>query len=371
MATVVIIGAGGAIGSHLVGHVARLPAVHRLLLVDWGTYEPSNLLGQDITLADLERPKVQVQARRARRIRPGLEVVPLFSDIAAVPRGLLRGEVICACLDSRWARQRVNEAAWRLGVPWVDAGIRADGLLARVDVFLPGETQPCLECGWDERDYAALEQAYPCSGQSAPEAPPTASPSSLAGLAAAIEAMRCRRLLERRMGPDRPGLQVVIAAEHHAAHLVQHRRNPHCRLSDHGVWDIRPLPIDPRRHTIGDLLDAARAQLGSGNGGAVGLRIEGKRFVRHRHCPTCGDVRNGLRLAPSLLGGGRRCARCRSELRPMGWTTVERLEESDLTRRDRARSLARMGIAGHEIVSVGTTERELHFELRSESEDHA
>ena len=70
---------------------------------------------------------------------------------------------ILAALDSRQARQVVNQAAWRLGVPWIDTGVNAaQGLLARVGVFVPGPDGPCLECGWSARTYDLIEQAHPC-----------------------------------------------------------------------------------------------------------------------------------------------------------------------------------------------------------------
>src|SRR5439155_23871873 len=130
-----------------------------------------------------------VQARRLRRINPALAVTEIFAAVENVALGLLRGAVLLACLDSRAARRSVNTAVWRLGMPWIDAGVLADGLLARVNVYLPGPDQPCLECAWEERDYEALEQEYPCAGQGV--APATNAPSALGALAASLQALEC------------------------------------------------------------------------------------------------------------------------------------------------------------------------------------
>ena len=111
----VVLGAGGNIGSHLVPLLARLPGVTRLTLVDCDRYEEKNLQSQAITPSDVGQPKARVQARRARRINPKLEVVPIVDRLENVPLGCLRGDVILACLDSKESRRCANEIAWRLG----------------------------------------------------------------------------------------------------------------------------------------------------------------------------------------------------------------------------------------------------------------
>ena len=161
-ATIVVVGAGGNIGSHLVAHLARTSGVARITLVDRDVYDETNLASQDITLGDVGKPKVAVQARRLRRIAPALTVCPVEDTLENVPLGLLRGDVILGCLDSRAARRALNLVAWRLHVPWIDAGVHGPDLLVRVNVHRPGPDQPCLECAWDARDYEIAQQDYPC-----------------------------------------------------------------------------------------------------------------------------------------------------------------------------------------------------------------
>jgi len=117
------IGAGGNIGSHLVPHLGRLPGIERVTLVDPDNYERRNLWSQDITPGAIGRSKARVQARRLQRINPQLRVEAIASAVEDVPLGRLRCDLILACLDSRRARQTVNEVAWRLGIPWIDAGV--------------------------------------------------------------------------------------------------------------------------------------------------------------------------------------------------------------------------------------------------------
>lgn len=121
-ARVTVVGAGGNIGSHLVTHLARMPAVSVVTLIDRDRYEPKNLASQDITIRDVGRPKARVQAERLMRIRPDLRVRAICDTVERVPIGLLRADVVLACLDSLVARQWVNQAAWRLGCCWIDAG---------------------------------------------------------------------------------------------------------------------------------------------------------------------------------------------------------------------------------------------------------
>src|SRR5712692_6109386 len=99
--SVVVVGAGGNIGSHLVSHVARMPSVVRITLIDKDTYEPANVRGQDITPHEIGKLKAVVQAKRLSRINSRLNVEAIADAVERVPLGKLRADVILACLDSR------------------------------------------------------------------------------------------------------------------------------------------------------------------------------------------------------------------------------------------------------------------------------
>ena len=69
-----VVGPGGTIGSHLVSHLARIPGVDRITLIDSGVYEAKDVWGQDITPRDVGKWKAVVQERRLRAINPNLQV---------------------------------------------------------------------------------------------------------------------------------------------------------------------------------------------------------------------------------------------------------------------------------------------------------
>jgi adenylyltransferase/sulfurtransferase len=335
---VVLIGAGN-IGSHLVEHLARMPAVRRITLVDPGTYEATNLQGQRIDRDGVGRAKVDVQAERIRRIDPDVEVVTLMERVQDVPLGRLRGDVIVTGLDGWRARQCVNEAARRLGVPWIDAAVQAEGMLARVNVYSAAEESACLECSWGPRDYDLVEQVRPCAPDE--EAPPTNAPSSLGALAAALEAIECEKLL-RGEETVLDGRQVMIDARHHGHFLSSFRRNASCRLGDHAPWRIESVEV-PDDATLGELIASLEP-------GASSLEVFGSRCVRAVVCRGCAQRVAALRF------GSRRawetpCPSCGGELVASGFDTLDTLDLASLSSSERARPVRDVGIrAGDAIV---------------------
>ena len=287
LVTVIVVGLGN-IGSHVVSHLARLVEVGRLVLIDPDTYGDSNRRSQSIGCDDIGRAKADVQAALARRINPGLAVSGLAESVEDVPLGWLRGELIFACLDSRSARQYVNESARKLGVPWIDAGVEPGNWLARVNVYEPGREAPCLECAWDQRDYDALPQRYPCA--SIEPGPATAAPSSLGALAASLQAVEGQKLLSGRKADAVVGAQVLIDARTYHLYRTVMRRNPTCRLSHDD-----PIEITPVDSTVGQLTVPDMLALDAGTGGSsdVGLEVPMHSWASRQLCMECGRATDG------------------------------------------------------------------------------
>lgn len=361
--TVVAVGAGN-IGSHLLPHLGRMAEVGRVVVVDKDAYEEKNLASQAIAPREVGKTKAQVVARRLRSIAPGKEVVAIAQDVANVPLGRLRGDVVVACLDSRGARRVVNTVAWRLGMPYVDTGVRPDGLLARVSVYSPGRDSPCLECGWGGEDYASAtrERPQPCGGTAGPGQ--TNAPSALGALAAALSVLECRKLLTGHHEAAAVGREVLIDALHHKHYVTAYARNPECRF-DHATWrELRRIRRDPQDVTLGDVFGLWRGEARGGRPAA--LSVEGHGFVTRMQCVGCGRERSLLRLQGRLGRRDGRCSRCGKEMVAPGTGLAWSLEADRLPRGALERPLSRFGFLAHDVFTVSDGETSAHFEIGGE-----
>lgn len=357
---VVIVGAGGNIGSHLVPHVARMASVGRMTLVDPDVYERRNLASQDIWLTDVGARKVEVQARRIRQLAgDDIDIVDLDRRVEDVPAGRLQADVILACLDSRASRQHVNQTAWRLGVPWIDSGVAPDGWLARVNVYVPALDTGCLECAWDDRDYTAIEQVYPCAGQ--PSGPPTDGPSSLGALAAALQAIECRKLLEGDLARLVTGRQILVDAASHRHYVTVFPRRTSCRMWPHTPLEIARLDSGPDRLTLGALFERARADGLSPEG--LALEIEGRRLTTVATCPSpsCGRPLNLWRFGRQGAASVHRCPRCGGQVAVRGFDLAERLLAEVVPDRLLGRPVRRFGVRDGELCSLGAANGRRHY----------
>jgi Zn ribbon nucleic-acid-binding protein len=246
-------------------------------------------------------------------------------------------------------------------VPWIDAGVLSLGLLARIDLYVPAADAPCLECRWDTSDYAAVEQRYSCSAASVSAAGD--APSGLGALAAALQALACQQLLagSSPTGALTAGDQVVLATSHHRHFRTVHRRNPHCRFSDHAIWDIEPLTLERDERTLGALYAAVERHMGSGIG--LGVSMAGKHFVRRATCPQCGSSRPLLRLSRSTAVDERTCPDCLHPMVVTGFGVTELLSASTLTTADCDRSLRAIGLRDGDVITAHTQSAHRHFEL--------
>jgi len=337
---IVVAGAGGNTGSHLLPHLARMTGVTRLTLVDPDSYEQSNLPVQNIESQDVGRAKVEAQADKLRRINPALEVIALQQRVEDVPRGLLACDLMLSCLDSKVSRQHLNETAFRLSTPWFDCGVLGSQNLVRVNGYVPAQDSPCLECGWGHDEYATLEQEYLCGAGA--RTYPTMASSALGALAASLMAIEVAKFLRDEPVAPLASHQLVLDAEHHIVQVTALRRNPWCRF-DHRSWMVEPWNCRPESITVAQAL----AQLGS-------LRVEGHRFVAQLICPGCSRSIEGLRLNRPLP----RCPECNRRMVTAGFGALERLDSTSANGSSQL-TLAQIGLLPGDIVSCGTRHRRI------------
>jgi hypothetical protein len=345
-AHVLVIGAGGNIGSRIGPDLARSDRIGRITLVDFDRYEESNLRTQSIERADIGRMKVEVQAERLTAINPSLRIDALCERIEHVPRGLLACDVILAGLDSPAARQHVNEIAWFFGVPWIDAGVSGADRYVRVSAYAPGDRARCLECGWDDRHYGILARRYRCTGDTdAP--PPTNAPASLGAAAAAVAVGECEKILSGCGDLVPFGSEVFMDLSHHAYYVSAVPFNPACRFAGHrerAATDIEPCSS---ALSIAELLE--RSAEGT-------LAVPGRRLVTRLTCGRCGNRSPFLHLDISLARARRRrCDSCGArggELVGAGFDTRAEVDAGTLTERQRTLSLDTIGLRRGDILRV-------------------
>ena len=105
--TALIAGVGN-IGSHL-GPLLLQAGFGRLKLVDRDRVEAKNLVAQDYRPEDVGQLKAQVQARRLRERFPDRIVEAWPVDIEDLPAGVAAVDIVLGALDSRRARQKIND----------------------------------------------------------------------------------------------------------------------------------------------------------------------------------------------------------------------------------------------------------------------
>lgn len=141
----------GALGGVIADALVRA-GVGLLRIVDRDFVEIDNLQRQTLfDESDVAEglPKAEAAARRLRRVNSSVEVEPVVADLNATNVVELcdHGEVILDGTDNLETRFLVNDAAVKLGIPWVYAAVI--GAEGRVMPIVPGET-PCLRCIWEE-----------------------------------------------------------------------------------------------------------------------------------------------------------------------------------------------------------------------------
>src|SRR3954453_12222608 len=137
----------GALGTVLANHLVRAGVGH-IRIVDRDFIETHNLQRQvlfdeDDVAANL--PKAEAAARKLRRVNSSVNVEPVVTDIdrTNVEELCRDADVILDGTDNFEVRYLINDAAVKLGKPWVYGG--SIGSHGQTMTILPGEP-PCLRC---------------------------------------------------------------------------------------------------------------------------------------------------------------------------------------------------------------------------------
>ena len=187
---VTVLGVGG-VGSAVAANLAASGVGH-LRCVDQDVVELSNLSRQLLyTEADIGEPKVEVAVRRLRAANSDIEITAVHrtldgpETIAEVVAGS-DAFVLCADQPRGTIRTWANEAAYRTGIPFLNAGYT--GPEFTMSTFIPGTT-PCASCHVAQVNEQAREHGLLIGEVDAGDNRVIASSAQISGHYLALEAI--------------------------------------------------------------------------------------------------------------------------------------------------------------------------------------
>jgi molybdopterin/thiamine biosynthesis adenylyltransferase len=336
-ARVLVVGAG-ALGNEVLKNLALL-GVGTVYVIDLDAVEPSNLSRSVLFRSeDGGRAKAEVAARRACEINPDVTVIAMQGDVITdLGLGLFADvDVVIGCLDNREARLWVNRQCWKVGTPWVDAGIQE--IQGVVKVFVPPDSA-CYECAMTSRDYQLLNLRYSCPllrrDQILEGKVPTAP--TIASMMAALEVQEALKLLHGM--PVSAGSAMVFNGVTNQFYTTQLPFRDDC-LSHETYPSPVELPLG-NGQTLAALFDAARPTVA----GPLGLALE-RDLIVALDCPRCGWHVEVFRPRTRMKQAEAVCPNCREQARPELVHLID--DGSPLA----SRTLAELGIPPYDVVRI-------------------
>ena len=348
----VLVAGAGALGNEVLKNLALL-GVGSITIIDLDDVEPSNLSRSVLfRLEDGGRAKAEVAAVRAMEINPEVVVRPIRGDLLS-DLGLgtfADADVVIGCLDNREARLWVNRQCWKVGTPWVDAGIQE--IQGAVKVFVPPDSA-CYECAMTERDYQLLNLRYSCpmlrreeiQGGKVPTAP------TIASMMAALQVQEALKILHGL--PVQAGSALVFNGVTNQFYTTRLPVRPGC-LSHETYPAPTPLPLG-HASTVADLFEAARPRLS----GPLTLALD-RDLVAMFQCPRCGWELEVMRPRSRVSQAEAACPTCRAPARPEMLSDID--EGSPLA----SRTMAEVGVPPYDIVRVDGEAESAFFLLEAD-----
>jgi len=344
-----VIGAG-ALGNELIKNLALL-GVGNLFVADLDLIENSNLSRSVLyRAADCGRPKAEVAAERAKDIYPDIRTQAFQGNIVFdLGLGIYRwADVVLGGLDNREARVAINQAAARVGKPWIDGAIeRLDGV-ARV--FDPA-VGPCYECTMSDVDWKLLEARRSCALLSREEmeqgkVPTTPTTSSIIAGIQAHEAVKMIHGLDTLSGQG-----FVFDGNWHQSYLVNYTKLEDCPA--HDTYDpITELPDKVSETKAGDFLERVQSDLGS----AAVIEFN-QELLESLTCPQCHETTPWLASLGKVTESAAKCPKCENIRTPTLYHTLG--PESPLLNK----TLMELGVPAWDIVGGRAGMQQHYYEF--------
>ena len=256
-------------------------------------------------------------------------------------------DVVIGCLDNREARLWVNRQCWKVGTPWVDAGIQE--IQGVVKVFVPPDSA-CYECTMTSRDYELLNRRYSCPLLRREEILEGKVPTAptIASMMAALQVQEALKLIHGM--PVAAGTALVFNGIGNQFYSTRLPRRDDC-LSHETYPEPVPLEIGPDVPAR-VLFDRSRSTIA----GPLELVLDRDLAVALT-CPAC-ESREEVSIPQGRLGQSRaRCEHCGGGRVP---EVVDRVAETSPLA---DRPLRALGVPARDVVQVRGPEASAFFLL--------
>lgn len=322
-ARVLVVGAG-ALGNEIIKNLALL-GVGRVVVADRDRIEMSNLSRSVLfRSADCGRAKAVVAAERARELFPAMQVRPVEGNIVYdLGLGIYRwADVVIGALDNREARVAINQAAAKVGKPWIDGAIeRLDGV-ARV--FDPA-TGPCYECTMSEVDWKMLAARRSCALLSRDEMEMGRVPTTptTASVIAGIQVQEAVKMLHGL--PTISGRGFVFEGMNHQSYMVDYSRLEDCPSHD-SMTNVETLPGSVMETAVGSFLERVRSDLGP----QAVIEVNHD-LLSSLTCEACQETRPHFASLGKVTEADGRCPKCGAACTPNVYHTLDSSSPLDKT----------------------------------------
>ena len=218
----------GALGAMVAERLCRM-GVGFMRLIDRDWVELDNLPRQALyTTQDAIdiRPKSIAAQTHLLEINPDIVLEPIVEDLTfeSAEKRLCDVDCIVDGTDNFETRYLINDIAWKLGIPWVHAGVV--GVSGQAMAFVPKKTA-CLRCLLP--DIPPIEQMQTCDA--------TGVLGAAVGVIASWQAMEAIKILLRKDVSGDGHLRVFDLWEG-TVRKIRVLRNTNCRTCEMGLYDF-------------------------------------------------------------------------------------------------------------------------------------
>ena len=305
---VAVIGCG-ALGSEA-ARLLGLLGLGSVLLVDHDAVEATNLTHSPYfrSVSALGRPKAEVLAENLTPHFPATSWTPLHCEIAdAGFQRLQNCALLFSCTDNLLSRVETGYAAFRLGLPMMDAGLKGHAFWSGRVAWLPGGSAACYLCQLGEAKRAELLSFSLAGSQSCfaerPDDPILPSTPTMASIVAGLQVDLGLRLAMARDAVDARAWELSLPLPETAWRSFTIPRSIDCPWHEPDrSLDLAPLPMDV---PLNESLPAAPGAAASSESGSQPpiLELDWPICLQAR-CSDCRHLWNPMVRVAVLRRGG-------------------------------------------------------------------